>query len=129
MIEVGRTARGERRVHGKDDALDAVRAARSALASKTLTLPRAGQRQEALRVLLLTRRSAVDVRRLALVQLRSVIVTAPGFSFGGSRGPGSFFFAGGCEHATHSIATSSERTMAATLSLTLGVFVRVLELA
>ncbi|MEJ7569381.1 MAG: transposase [Gaiellaceae bacterium] len=77
VIEVGRTARGERRLHGKDDALDAVRAARSALASKTLTLPRAGQRQEALRVLLLTRRSAVDVRRLALVQLRSVIVTAP----------------------------------------------------
>jgi transposase len=39
--------------------------------------PRSGQRQEALRVLLLTRRSAVDVRRVALVQLRSVIVTAP----------------------------------------------------
>ena len=77
MIEVGRTARSERRLQGKDDTLDAVRAARSALASTTLTLPRAGQRQEALRVLLLTRRSAVDVRRLALVQLRSVIVTAP----------------------------------------------------
>jgi hypothetical protein len=30
-----------------------------------------------LRVLLLARRSAVDVRRIALVQLRSVIVTAP----------------------------------------------------
>ena len=42
-----------------------------------MTLPRAGERQEALRVLLLARRSAVDVRRLALVQLRSVIVTAP----------------------------------------------------
>jgi transposase len=77
VVEVGRTARSERRLQGKDDALDAVRAARSALASETLTLPRAGQRQEALRVLLLTRRSAVDVRRLALVQLRSVIVTAP----------------------------------------------------
>ena len=42
-----------------------------------MTLPRAGERQEALRVLVLARRSAVDVRRLALVQLRSVIVTAP----------------------------------------------------
>src|SRR6478672_7381712 len=40
-------------------------------------LPRAGQRQEALRVLLLARRSAVDVRRVALVQLRGVSVTAP----------------------------------------------------
>ena len=40
-------------------------------------LPRSGQRQEALRVLMLARRSAVDVRRVALVQLRSVIVTSP----------------------------------------------------
>jgi transposase len=40
-------------------------------------LPRSGERQEALRVLLLARRSAVDARRHALVQLRSVIVTAP----------------------------------------------------
>ena len=77
VIEVGRTVRAERRLRGKDDQLDALRAARSALAAEALTLPRAGQRQEALRVLLLARRSAVDVRRLALVQLRSVIVTAP----------------------------------------------------
>jgi transposase len=77
VIEVARTARSERRLRGKDDPLDALRAARSGLASEALTLPRAGQRQEALRVLLLARRSAVDVRRLALVQLRSVIVTAP----------------------------------------------------
>ena len=75
--EVGRSTRAERRLRGKDDALDATRAARSALASETHALPRSGQRQEALRVLLLTRRSAVDVRRVALVQLRSVIVTAP----------------------------------------------------
>jgi transposase len=42
-----------------------------------MAIPRAGETQEALRVLLLARRSAVDVRRLALVQLRSVVVTAP----------------------------------------------------
>jgi transposase len=77
VLEVGRHARTERRLRGKDDTLDAVRAARTGLAAETLTLPRAGQRQEALRVLLLSRRSAVDVRRVALVQLRSVIVTAP----------------------------------------------------
>jgi transposase len=40
-------------------------------------VPRAGQRREGLRLLLLARRSAVDVRREALVQLRGVIVTAP----------------------------------------------------
>jgi transposase len=77
VLEVGRHARVERRLRGKDDPLDAIRAARAGLAAETLTLPRAGERQEALRVLLLARRSAVDVRRVALVQLRSVIVTAP----------------------------------------------------
>src|SRR6185503_7831902 len=77
VAEVGRSIRGERRLRGKDDPLDAIRAARSALATGTQLLPRAGRRQQALRVLLIARRSAVDVRRLALVQLRSVIVTAP----------------------------------------------------
>jgi transposase len=75
--EAGRTARGERRLQGKDDLLDAIRVARSALASTARALPRSGERQEALRLLLLARRSAVDVRRVAIVQLRSVIVTAP----------------------------------------------------
>jgi transposase len=77
VIEVGRSSRAERRLRGKNDPLDALRAARSALGAETLALPRAGEHQEALRVLLLARRSAVDVRRVALVQLRSVIVTAP----------------------------------------------------
>jgi transposase len=77
VVEVGGHPRNERRLRGKDDPLDAIRAARAGLAAETLTLPRAGQGQEALRVLLLARRSAVDARRVALVQLRSVIVTAP----------------------------------------------------
>jgi transposase len=77
IVEVGRSSRAERRLQGKDDPLDAVRAARSVLAANAMTMPRAGERREALRVLSLARRSAVDVRRLALVQLRSVIVTAP----------------------------------------------------
>ena len=77
VLEVSRSPRAERRLRGKDDSLDAIRAARTALASEMLALPRAGQRREALRLLLIARRSAVDVRREALVQLRSVIVTAP----------------------------------------------------
>ena len=36
-----------------------------------------GRRREALRLLLVARRGAIDVRRRALVQLRSMIVTAP----------------------------------------------------
>ena len=77
VLEAGRAPRNERRLRGKDDGLDATRAARATLASDELALPRAGQRREALRLLALARRSAVDVRRQALVQLRSVIVTAP----------------------------------------------------
>jgi transposase len=77
VLEVSRAPRAERRLRGKDDALDAARTARAALASDTLALPRAGERREALRLLLVARRSAVDVRREALAQLRGVIVTAP----------------------------------------------------
>ena len=77
VLEISRQPRGERRLRGKDDSLDAIRTARAALASETLALPRSGERREALRLLLIARRSAVDVRREALVQLRSVIVTAP----------------------------------------------------
>jgi transposase len=77
VLEAGRGPRDERRLHGKSDPLDAVRAARAALASEKLVLPRTGQRREALRLLLVARRGAVEVRRRALVQLRSVIVTAP----------------------------------------------------
>jgi transposase len=77
VLELSRTPRAERRLRGKDDALDAARTARAALAGEALALPRSGERREALRLLLLARRSAVDVRREALVQLRSVIVTAP----------------------------------------------------
>jgi transposase len=77
VLEISRQPRGERRLRGKDDSLDAIGTARTALASETLALPRCGERREALRLLLIARRSAVDVRREALVQLRSVIVTAP----------------------------------------------------
>jgi transposase len=77
VLEVGRSPRSERRLRGKDDRLDALRAARAALTSEPLPRPRSGARREALRLLLLARRSAVDVRRQALVQLRSVLVTAP----------------------------------------------------
>jgi transposase len=77
VLEVSRTPRTERRLRGKDDTLDAARTARAALASDRIALPRTGERREALRLLLVARRSAVDVRREALTQLRAVVVTAP----------------------------------------------------
>jgi transposase len=77
VLELSRTPRTERRLRGKDDSLDALRTARAALAGEVLARPRTGERREALRLLLVARRSAVDVRREALTQLRAVIVTAP----------------------------------------------------
>jgi transposase len=55
VLEVGRTPRNERRLRGKDDQLDAVRAARAVLTSEPLARPRAGDRREALRLLLVAR--------------------------------------------------------------------------
>ncbi len=77
VAEAARPARAQRRTHGKDDSLDALLAARALLGAASGATPRLGERREALRLLLVTRRSAVDVRRRALVQLRAVIVTAP----------------------------------------------------
>jgi hypothetical protein len=52
VLEISRIPRSERRMRGKDDTLDAARIAQAALAADRLELPRAGQRREALRLLL-----------------------------------------------------------------------------
>jgi transposase len=77
VFEAGRPSRVQRRSSGKDDLLDALLAARALLRGEAAALPRDGGRREALRLLLLTRRGAVDVRRHALVQLRAIVVTSP----------------------------------------------------
>ena len=63
VLEIGRGPRDERRLRGKDDPLDAVRAAGQRSRARRSRLPRRGERREALRLLLVARRSAVDVRR------------------------------------------------------------------
>jgi transposase len=77
VLEVDRPRREQRPGRGKSDALDALRAARSLLASEPLASPRRAGRREALRVLLATRESAVGARRCALNQLRALLVTCP----------------------------------------------------
>jgi transposase len=49
VVEAGRAPRQQRRLRGKDDSLDAIAAAQATLASGQVTLPRAGERGEALR--------------------------------------------------------------------------------
>lgn len=76
--EVDRPDRSTRRRLGKSDPLDAEAAARSVLAGTATTRPRtADGTVEALRLLVLTKRSADKARTAAMTQLRAVIVTAP----------------------------------------------------
>ena len=77
VLEVGRTPRGGAARARQGRHARRRRGSACVLASDRLALPRAGERREALRLLLVARRSAVDVRREALTQLRAVIVTAP----------------------------------------------------
>jgi len=73
----GRRLRRERRSAGKNDALDAIRAARSVLAESRAAEPRAGGEREALRALMAAREGAVTARRAGLCQLRGLLVSAP----------------------------------------------------
>jgi transposase len=76
VIEVGRLKRDER-CGAKTDALDAVRAARSALAKNNPAAPRSGGRREALRALTVAREGALNAKRAGLCQLRDLLVTGP----------------------------------------------------
>jgi transposase len=77
VVEVGRPKRPPRRTGAKSDALDAVRAAREALACDYPLAPRRRGDREALRVLLATRQSACIAKVSAMNQLKALIVGAP----------------------------------------------------
>jgi transposase len=77
VVEVGRPKRPPRRTGAKSDALDAVRAAREALAHDYPLAPRRRGDREALRVLLATRRNACVAKVSAINQLKALIVGAP----------------------------------------------------
>ena len=77
VVEIGRPKRPPRRTGAKSDALDALRAAREALAGDHLITPRCRGEREALRVLLATRHSACRAKVSAINQLKALIVGAP----------------------------------------------------
>jgi hypothetical protein len=77
VVEIGRPKRPPRRSGAKSDALDAVRAAREALAHDHPLAPRCRGDREALRVLLATRHSACVAQVSATNQLKALIVGAP----------------------------------------------------
>jgi len=77
VLEVERPRREGRGGRLKSDALDALRAARLVVGEQPLAKPRRGGAREALRCLLVTRESAINARRVALNQLRGLLVTCP----------------------------------------------------
>jgi transposase len=78
IFEVDRPDRSDRRLRGKSDTLDAENAARAVLAGRRTTTPKTKDGQvESLRVLRLTRSTAVTSRRAAIQLLRNHIVSAP----------------------------------------------------
>jgi transposase len=76
--EVIRPNRAERRLHGKSDPLDAITAARVALAEEGLPVPKSSDGPiESIRVLAMVRDSAVKARANVLRQIAMILVSAP----------------------------------------------------
>ncbi|MEP7020614.1 MAG: transposase [Pseudonocardiales bacterium] len=76
VIEADRPKRARRR-GGKSDELDAVRAARQALATADPARPRTGETREALRILLATREYATKTRTATVNTFKALVLTAP----------------------------------------------------
>jgi transposase len=78
VIEVDRPNRQERRRNGKSDELDAIEAARAALSRRATGHAKGGTGNvEALRALLVAKRSARSIRIRSIGQLRHLAITAP----------------------------------------------------
>lgn len=78
MVEIDRPDRKTRRHQGKSDPIDALAAARAALAGYRTSTPKQRDRHvEALRQLRVVHRGAVDQRSDVQRQIKSLIVTAP----------------------------------------------------
>ena len=77
VIELDRPKRAARRNGAKSDPLDAIRAAREAMARPRLGTPRSGGERQALSVLLTARRSAINASTEAQQQVFSLVIAAP----------------------------------------------------
>jgi transposase len=78
VIEVNRANQAERRRSGKSDPLDAIEAARAALGGRATSISKSKDGAvEAIRVLVVAKRSARHARVKALTQMRHLVITAP----------------------------------------------------
>lgn len=78
VAEINRTNRQHRRRHGKTDPDDAIGAARACLAGLDAGIPKSGDGPvEAIRMLRVARRSAMQTRTRTVNQIRALLDTAP----------------------------------------------------
>src|SRR6266481_1993583 len=78
VVEVDRSDRQDRRRQGKSDPLDAVSAARAAQSGRARGAPKGRDGQvEAIRALMVARRSAAGERTRAINQARALVLTGP----------------------------------------------------
>ncbi len=77
VVELDRPKRVKRRNGAKSDPLDAIRAAREAMARPRVGTPRTGGERQALSVLLAARRSAINASTEAHQQVFSLVIAAP----------------------------------------------------
>src|SRR5258707_10622613 len=78
VVEAGRSDRQDRRRQGKSDPLDAVSAARAAQSGRARGAPKGRDGQvEAIRALMVAKRSAAGERTRTINQARALIVTGP----------------------------------------------------
>ncbi|MGA8296799.1 MAG: IS110 family transposase [Acidimicrobiales bacterium] len=78
VIEVDRPNRAERRRSGKSDTIDAIEAARAALGGRARSLAKTKDGGvEAIRALLVAKRSGRRARTQALIQMRNLVVSSP----------------------------------------------------
>jgi transposase len=77
VVEVERPKRAERRRGGKSDRIDALIAARKALAGEGLSTPRRGGTRQAIGALLVAHRSCMRERVRLLNELQALVTTAP----------------------------------------------------
>jgi transposase len=78
VVEVSRPNRRERRLHGKSDPIDAIAAARAALAEAATALPKSRSGPaEAIRLIRTTRAGAVKARKAAINQMHGLLYAGP----------------------------------------------------
>ncbi|MFF0989882.1 IS110 family transposase [Kocuria nitroreducens] len=120
VVELDRPQRAQRRNGAKSDPLDAIRAAREALARPRLGTPRHGGDRQALSVLLAARRSAVESATDAQRQLFSLLIAAPEpirARFRGQKLPGMLTTAVGLRvHSSWDVETTTTVTVLRSLA-------------